>query len=318
MFNKHSADSSNPITIASASAFFRFLGDKEYSPAGISVTDILPVTIQPRHSVSLKFKVNVPHDMAFMIYHRPLRLKLVLTDFEDEQCSLVFEHICWPFFMEKAHSNDLGFFFDDYVGCARRVRIRSATDKNGVVEIVGSMNIGLTTIKVKALQEIVYKALKTGETEVELFAFDGGGSKQSALALIDLSCRRVYAFKILLNEEKLGQRPRFGCLGYVVCPEYGVVNETRPIQYAAERVQLPDFEPYAADDVVSDDTIDDIIPEPPEPAVPLSVISQVLSNDLNQRLASIDKNLSRLPSIDTNLLRIATALEQIAGASAKQ
>ena len=107
----------------------------------------------------------------------------------------------------------------------------------------------------------------------------------------------------------------YGCLGYVLCPDYGdCVNESRSISYAVEQVKLPDLEPFATQKLAADDTLDDIIPEPLKPptaslpGVPNTTSQVGLSSDLGQHLASID----------SNLLRIANALEQLAGVLTKK
>jgi hypothetical protein len=318
VFNKHPPGSLNPITIASVSASFRLVGDQDYTPVkSLKILDSqLPITVDPRQSCTLKFQVTVPRsdedaqlevtwwDRAFISRHRPLRLKLSMQDIEGEEASLVLEHVFNPFPLQKRKKDDLGFFyFDDPITWNRQsVSVENYSD--------GVIRIGSKDIDAKRLEKIVYSALKTGETEVDLSIGQEQGSGDwdwGAWALVDLSCRRVYAFKILLKQGRRATKHTFGCLGYVLCPNYGdIINESRPIRYALETVKLPDLEPFLAPEVVTDDTVDDVVPEPPKPAAESTAPSgssaqMVLPEDLNRRLTSIESNLSR----------IATALEQL-------
>ena len=322
VFNKHPAGSPNPITFASVSAYFRLLGDKDYISVKSAnlIGSQLPVTIDPRQSSTLKFQVVVPRseedaqlqirwwNRAFVSRHRPLRLKLVLQDMEGEECSLVLEYIFNPFPLEKPKEDDLAFFFFDDPTVWSRYSISVKGSSDGVI------NIGGSDIGVKSLQKAVYHTLKTGETEVDLgIGRDSGDWEWSAWALVDVSCRRVYAFKILLKQGRRASKHTFGCLGYVRCPNYGEpINETRSIRYALERVKLPDLEPFVVQEVVTDDTVDDdVVPEPATESVP-AVLSTapaapiVVSGDLNTRLASIDSNLSRIATAVEKLVEILT------------
>lgn len=328
VFNKHPSGSSNSITIASVSASFRLVGDQDYAPVKsltVSGGYQLPVTIDPRQSWPLTFQVVVPRteeearhgirwwNRAFVARDRPLRLKLTLQDIEDEESSLVLEYVFTPFPLEKPKEADLAFFYfdDPFLWERRSIHVTKATSDNGVV------NIGSTELDTQRLQKAVYRAIKKGETEVDLaIGQEKDGWDWAAWALVDLSCRRVYAFKILLKQSRLIAKQTYGCLGYALCPDYGDrIDESRSIRYAVEQVKLPDLEPFTTEEFAADDTVDDIIPEPPKPTAestpvitPGASSSQViLSHDLNQRLASID----------SSLLRIATAVEQLVGILAK-
>ncbi|KAF9523504.1 hypothetical protein CPB83DRAFT_689017 [Crepidotus variabilis] len=163
--------------------------------------------------------------------------------------------------------------------------------------------IGDSEVKVEMLHKIVWKALKTGKTEVDMEigrehnnglgegwceAGDedrGLGSDAwywDAYALVDISCRRVYAVKVVVRlgvKEKVREaagtdrrdsgsastqnthstststsppkpkpKPKsyaFGCLGYILLPPYGdiVPDKTRPVSYANESVRLAIPEP---------------------------------------------------------------------------
>jgi hypothetical protein len=324
VFNKHLPNSPDPITISSVSASFRFIGDENYTPVtSLKVlNDTLPVTIEPRQSWTLEFRVVIPRseddaqhavrwwNRAFCARHRPLRLKLTLQDIEDEECSLVLEYVFTPYPLEKPKADDLGFFYFDEPDLLDRhsIRVTKATSETGVVQFPSHE---IDTIRLK---QVIYHAMKTGETEVNLAIGgeqDGGSWEWAVWALVDLSCRRVYAFKVLLQQGPHAAKQTYACLGYVLCPDYeNGAKKLRPISYAVEQVKFPDLEPFTAPEFPADDTVDDVVQDPPQPAKgstltapstvpPLQVIP---SQELTQRLASID----------SSLLRIAAAVEQLA------
>ncbi|KAF8586329.1 hypothetical protein K439DRAFT_1556403 [Ramaria rubella] len=327
VFNSNTVNSSTPVTISSVSALFRFVGDRNYTPIKECIildNSQLPITIEPRQSWRLKFEVMVPRskedefqypegNFGPAARHRPLRIKLVLEEIEGKECSIVLEYIYKRSSFRKAHDDDDTAFvyFDDPIRIARRgIRFKQ---KNGEVVIDGC------SFQTHHLQKIVYQSLNSGETEIDLrinlVEKDSGTWTWGVWALVDIQCRRIYAFKILLKEGPLSGLMRFGCLGYVLCPDYGdIIDETRPIYYASEKVKLPDFEPYIAPEFVIDDTFDDFIPEPPKlaPEPVNSIMSgspaPLVGSEHLDRRASIDSNLALLHS---DLTRVAAALERL-------
>ncbi|KAF8586924.1 hypothetical protein K439DRAFT_1339637 [Ramaria rubella] len=340
IFNKHSISSSNPITISSVSASFRLVGDQDYTPVSfMEVLDgtYLPVTIDPRQSWRMAFQVNVPHSKqdtqsdgfrrcAFVARNRPLRLKLTFRDMEEGEASIVLEYVfAYPFSLKVMEKDDLAFFYTDDPDLWKRRCLRFQRHTWSRSEVV--ISIENNDLNIITLQRIVYKAIKSGDTEVALDMFpyrDHKGWVCAAWALVDVSCRRVYAFKVLIKKGR-----KYGCLGYVLCPEYGEIkNESRPVRYAIEKVK-PDFEPFIAPEFPTDDAIDDLIPELAKPTAGIisaspstSTSSQlIISPEVDKRLASIDSSLGRIDStlsrIDSSLLQLATAAQQLADIFAK-
>ena len=320
-FNNHAPGSLNPITIAAVSASYRLVGEHEYQPVeSCKLEDSqVPVTIEPRQSWGVKFQVTVPRteedskvnirwwNRAFVARYRPIRIKLIFEDIEGEQCSLVLEYVYKPYPFEKRKDSDLGFlFFDNPVTLERyHVDVQPSSEAKTVVRIKG------TDVSVNKLEKAVYKALKTGVTEVDLeIGQDRYGEWEwNVWALIDLSCRRVYAFKILMKEGNNVPVKRLACLGYVLCPDYGdIINETRPVSYATEIVKLPSLEPYPVQETVLDDTLDDF--KPPVPPKPTSPTSDASLDPSSAGFIPVELN-SRLASIDSSLARIADALERL-------
>jgi hypothetical protein len=225
----------------------------------------------------------------------------------------------------------LGFFFFDEPNSLERcyLHVQKVEDSGSGLE-AGVVKIAGNELNVKRLHQIVYKAIKTGKTEIDLEIGqekNGGEWEWGAWALVDISCRRVYAFKIILKQgKKIDETKRqFGCMGYALCPEYGDVvlnGKTRPVSYATEVVRLTKLEEYVEEDLPQDDTVDDF--KPPVPPKPLSpALNGIAASGTNGThnagmgaagVNSIELN-NRLASIDANLTRIADALELLVGAS---
>jgi hypothetical protein len=174
------------------------------------------VSIDPRQTWTINFQVSVPRteedkklevrwwNRAFGARKRPLRVKLILEEIEGEEASLVLEYVFQPYKLEKEEEKDLGFFFFDNPETLERcyVHVQKVEDSGSGVD-AGVVRIAGTELSVKKLHQVVYKALKTGKTEVDLEIGqekNDGEWEWGAWALIDISCRRVYAFKIILKE----------------------------------------------------------------------------------------------------------------------
>jgi len=103
------------------------------------------------------------------------------------------------------------------------------------------------------------------------------------------------------------------CLGYVLCPEYGdIIDEPRAIQYAVEKVKLPELGPFVVQDIVHDDSVDDLVPGSPKLPLQASVGEPTTTVAASSHQLVVSEDLhARLNSIDSNLARIATAVEQL-------
>ncbi|KIJ38048.1 hypothetical protein M422DRAFT_76003 [Sphaerobolus stellatus SS14] len=344
VFNNHAAGSLNSITISAVTASFRLVGDEEYQPVtnlDLKSLTRLPKTIAPKESWNFRFSACVPRskediemdvrwwNCAFIARHRPLRLKLTLEEIAGEECSLVSEYVFNPYPFKGKEEDDIAYLsFDDPERFERyAIRVKKGSD-NAVLKVAHH------DIDVTRLQKIVYNAIKTEETEIDMeigrVGKDDDLWEWRAWALVDLSCRRIYAIKILLQEGKTIKKKRFASLGYVAVPSYGdIIEKTRPIQYAKESVTLPELQTYDVCEYAIDDDFDEFAPETPKPVVqtpapaPAGVSESAtggqsfdLPGELTERLASIDQNLAgiaatteRLASIDQSLARIAATFE---------
>jgi len=339
VFNNNPPSTTNPvpITVASVRAQYRFIGESEYKPVEgfkfLHSQGDLPVSIDPRQTWTINFQLSVPRteedrklevrwwNRAFGARKRPLRVKLILEEIEGEEASLVLEYVFQPYKLEKEDEKDLGFFFFDNPETLDRchVHVKEVEDSGSGVD-AGVVRIAGSELSVKKLHQVVYKALKTGKTEVELEIGqekNDGEWEWSAWALIDISCRRVYAFKIILKEgHKVEEsKKRLGSMGYALCPLYGetVVGKTRPVSYATELVKLEKLKPSTEEDLPQDDTVDEFKPPiPPKPvASNLNGVNGISgSHPSDGPPMAIPAELgNRLASIDANLARIADALE---------
>ncbi|KAJ4501218.1 hypothetical protein C8R41DRAFT_806363 [Lentinula lateritia] len=313
VFNKHKASSMEPISIASVAAFYRLVGEEKYQPVkSVELLDgiTLPYSIDPRQTLTLQFGVTVPRseddvkvgtrwwNRAFVARQRPLRIKLVLTDIDEEECSLVLDYVCPVSNWEKADKEDLAYFYVDDLLTWKRYGVHIAKDSRMGP---GSVKIGNESRGADWMKTIVYKALKTGESEIVL---DIGADNDKGMptawswktwALVDLSCRRLYAFKILLTKSH-GTAQSYACMGYVKCPDYGgFYEESRPIRYAKEVIKFPELKPYVPSRILLDDEFDNFVSsEALKPTVASSMTQSAIPDEVLQRLVSIDNSLSRL------------------------
>jgi hypothetical protein len=327
VFNNNPSSTANliSVTIASVRAEYRFIGETEYKAGEgfklLNTVGDLPVSIDPRQTWTINFQVSVPRteedqknrkgwNRAFVARKRPLRVKLIVEEIEGEEAGLVLDYVFQPYRLEKEEEKDLAFFFFDNPESLERcyVRVEKVEDSGSGLD-AGVVKIARNEINVKKLHQVVYKALKTGKTEVDLgIGWQDGEWEWATWALIDISCRRVYAFKVILKEGRKVEEPkrRLGCVGYVLCPHYGetVQGKTRPVSYATEVVKLPKLEPYTEEVEPQDDDVDELPPIPPRPALngvnggsgnhPGGGMPMVVPAELNNRLASIDANLTRI------------------------
>ncbi|KAK1224737.1 hypothetical protein PQX77_012345 [Marasmius sp. AFHP31] len=341
VFNKSSPSSSSAVSISEVDVYYRLVGDShnsEYTPvSSFKITSdsdsgsgsVLPITLDSRQTWQMSFSLLVPRpasdvslgvrwwNKAFVARNRALRFKFVFRDVEDEEASLVVEHIVQHHPLDTFKpAEDLAFFYiDDPVFRERHgVHVSKKTD-NDREDVV--LKIGGRELKVLDLQKAVFSALHSesgGDTEVDIGLGEtkNQGDKNAwewkAWALVDTSCRRVYAFKVLVTQSGVGM----ACLGYVLCPDYGdVIEEGRQVRYAEEKVTFPDLEDWVDEEVVWEDGVDDVVVvEPPTPPPPPPPPQMDLPPEVNARLASIDTNLERIANAFEQLLEMMKSQQQ--------
>ncbi|KAF9581447.1 hypothetical protein BGW38_001521 [Lunasporangiospora selenospora] len=349
-FNKSSPASDKYVIIASATAEYRFVGDEKYSqPESFTFGDIkFPATIGPTQSLDIPYEVIVRRDeehasmmltcwnWALIALHRPVRVRFTFKDIEDEKLVIIQEYIHQPTnrLSVKEESDLLFLHIDDALEGSRScVRIKRADDESHVINVNGNR------LTVQDLNRIVYQAEKAGQSEYDLnYGRDSGSYKWKAWALVDLSCRRVYGFKMLLERGSTSRKNNSVAMGYAACPIYEshvdedgeVVKETemRPIRYADEKIKCPEVEVTDALKVIEDDGYDDEKPLPPPPTAVVSIAAAAVTataataaiSEVAKATSSLDTAVfsssmttleKRLESLDVNVARMATALEKL-------
>ncbi|KAF9346147.1 hypothetical protein BGX26_002364, partial [Mortierella sp. AD094] len=275
-FNKSPLSSQNQIVLMSAKAEYRLVGEKEYKPVkwfGLRANVKFPISIAPMESVDIPFEfvVNKPQtvidrqkvaiNFAHLTIHHPLRIRITLTDVEGETISLVQEYVHKVHGVSPRQKNDIGFFYIDDIDLSQRTIItfkEPLYTEQHVVDICAGYAL-TSRISELDLRKIVHKAERTGVTQVDMkIGFSDMGLDWTCWALVDLSCKRVYGFKVIAKHGSMTPVKYSGCLGYAPCPLYGGDGlETRPIQYAVEENNelVTDHRDEVA--VVEDDTYDD-------------------------------------------------------------
>lgn len=355
IFNKAIPSSQIFVMLVSCKAQYRLVGDKDYKDVeflGFGDTNF-PVSVAPTQFLDIPFEVIIRRNAAqaaleedcrnwaMIALHHPVRIRLTFKDIEDEECIFVQEYVHEPSGRtETKDSNDILFLHIDNALNACRSVMRIKTGDIGSDIIV---DVSGTSLSVEDLNRIVYKAEQSGVTEVDLGrGRDFSHLKWNAWALVDLSCRRVYGFKVLLEEGSTRPKKTTAALGYAPCPIYGEGElEVRPIRYAEEKAAFPhlelqDISNVVVDDEVDDDKVDDdkvaITVQEAEPVIAIataasSSITAVISEvskaassldtvvfsssmaTLEKRLESLDNNVAIM---STNVARMATALERLA------
>ncbi|KAF9179550.1 hypothetical protein BGZ51_006840 [Haplosporangium sp. Z 767] len=340
IFNKAPPSSQTYVTLASCKAEYRLVGDKEYkSVETLNLEDTkFPASIAPAQSLDVPFEAIVPRNAAqaelmqscwywaMVALHHPIRVRLTFKDIEGEELVYVQEYIHEPSRrLASKEDKDILFLHIDNALDASRSVVRV---KKGEGDYL--VNINGNQLSVEDLNKIVFEAEQSSVTEVELkYGRECGSYQWKVWALVDLSCRCVYAFKVLLEEGPTCSKKTSAALGYAPCPMYGGGDiEERPIQYAEEKVTFPDLDPEETIVVVEDDDVDDEKPvvtiQTAEPAIAaaaaasasvtaaLSEVPKATSSldsaVFSASMASLEK---RLESLDTNVARMATALEKL-------
>ncbi|KAF9203825.1 hypothetical protein BGZ49_006005 [Haplosporangium sp. Z 27] len=346
IFNKSPPNSQNHVTLASCKAEYRFVGESEYKDVEVlNLGDDVkfPMSIAPTQSLDVPFEAIVRRNAAqaalmancwywaMVALHHPIRIRLTFKDIEDEECVFVQEYIHQPSgrLATKDEKKDILFLhIDDALDATRSVVRISNTDSADEV-----INVNGTGLSVEDLNRIVYNAGKNGVTEVELrYGQDNGTYKWNIWALVDLSCQRVYGFKVLLTQGSTRTKKTTAALGYAPCPIYGQEEgeelDERPIQYADEKVIFPELEPEDPLNIVVDDDADDDKPvaaiQSVEPVVSIAAAASAsvtaAISEVSKATSSLDSAVftnsiasleKRLESLDTNVARMATALEKL-------
>ena len=342
IFNKALPSSETYVTLVSCTAHYRLVGDKEYKDVkSLSLGNTkFPVSVAPTQSVDFSFEAfihrnaaqaalkEVCRDWAMIALHHPVRIRLTFKDIEDQEFVFVQEYVHHPrVYLEAKASDDILFLqIHDVFSAFRSVmRIKKGDEGSDTIINIGDGR----KLSVEDLNLIVYKAEQTGVTEVHLGDRNPGLFKWDAWALVDLSCRRVYGFKVLLMQGSRRSKKTTAALGYAPCPIYGEGNlEEKPIRYADEKSLFPELEPEEVLNVVSDDDVDDdktVVTA--QAADPVIAIATAASSSVTAAISEVSKATNsldaavfssgvatlekQLESLGADVTRMATALEKL-------
>ncbi|KAG0353493.1 hypothetical protein BG005_007234 [Podila minutissima] len=342
IFNKALPSSETYVTLVSCTAHYRLVGDKEYKDVkSLSLGNTkFPVSVAPTQSVDFSFETfihrsatqaaleEVCRGWAMIALHHPVRIRLTFKDIEDQEFVFVQEYVHDPRDdLEAKASDDILFLqIHDVFSAFRSVmRIKKGDERSETIINIGDQR----KLSVEDLNLIVYKAEQTGVTEVHLGDRNPGLFKWDAWALVDLSCRRVYGFKVLLMQGSSRSKKTTATLGYAPCPIYGEGNlEERPIRYADEKSLFPELEPEEVLNVVSDDDVDDDkVVVTTQAADPIIAIVTAASSSVTAAISEVSKATNtldaavfssgvatlekQLGSLGADVTRMATALEKL-------
>ncbi|KAI8605281.1 hypothetical protein EDD21DRAFT_299743, partial [Dissophora ornata] len=252
--NKAPLSSQTQVIILSAKAEYRLVGEDKYKPVGyfgLRANVQFPLTIGPSEAIDIPFEflVDKPErakirshtaiNYAHLTIQHPLRVRITFTDIDGETVSLVQEYVHSVNGVVTRHEKeDIGYFFVDDVDLSQRTTVtikESTSPKKYFLGILAGL--GMTNkVTEMDLHKFAYKAERTGVTEVDMKLGESNlGLDWTIWALVDLSCRRVYGFKVLLYHGSMTPVRECATLGYAPCPLYGGEGlESRPIQYAEE------------------------------------------------------------------------------------
>ncbi|KAJ3267778.1 hypothetical protein HDV01_004037 [Terramyces sp. JEL0728] len=300
LFNK----TKETVVIMNMECEYRLIGDNEYAESVSSVYDInFPFAIEPLKSIELEYTVTIERNPSDSTYKeaiwnsdylsrdRPLRLRFNATDMEDRVGHFVTEYLRYfPYRKTKKDTELEHLVLDDYDKIARTTVIPRAKETE--------LDMDKFTLSFSDIDQKVYKALKNGTTEIELRTCSESNFDYKFWGLIDPNCRRIYAVKTLITQKEM----KAGLMAYVAVPIYGKNKETRPIEYATEKVQfpvitIPPFIEYPNDDRI-DDTAQEKFGKPLIPSVTETLnISTIPSNIVESTAMSTETLMEELGSI---------------------
>ncbi|CAO3574124.1 unnamed protein product [Mortierella alpina] len=295
------ASSQQAIILLSAKAEYRLVGDAEYKAVDsfeLRNEAKFPLAIEPSKVIDIPFEIMIGKpervletnngtawNYGHICIRRPLRIRVTFVDLNGETCTHIQEYVQPKFYWGAAprKKEEVGYFFVDDVDLGTRYTVAISSNPSPsikhahVVSFRG--NESTTKLIANDLHRIVYRAERDGVTEVDLKqGYSNAAISWTVWALIDLSCRRVYGFKVMLELGSMFTEKLSATVGYAPCPPYGGDGlETRPIQYAVESVVMPKVHIRDGDEAeaAEDDTFDD--EKEPEKADVVSESVQVLA-----------------------------------------
>ncbi|KAF9905321.1 hypothetical protein EC991_001743 [Linnemannia zychae] len=292
--NRSPLSSQKQIILLSVKFEYRLVGEPTYKPVkSFALRDgvKLPLTIAPSQAIDIpwEFLVDKPEhckggsllaiNYAHLTINQPLRIRVTFTDIEGEEVSLIQEYVHGVRGATLPKPEDLGFFFVDKIYECQRTSVKITKSPRPEQYLLGITAGLMASNKVTEvdLRKIVAKAEKTGVTEVDMkLGVKNPGIDWTIWALVDLSCKRVYGFKVLLYHGTMTKDRVSASMGYAPCPIYGEDDmETRPIQYAKESKIVPDVDQWDDVVIIEDDDVDNevMIPTNASSSLPAETVT---------------------------------------------
>ncbi|KAF9570256.1 hypothetical protein EC968_002027 [Mortierella alpina] len=281
--NTSTLASPKQVILLSAKAEYRLVGDSEYKPVQSFEfrNDVkFPLVIEPSKAIDIPFEILIEKpervlkrimvsawNFAHVCIRRPLRIRVTFSGLNGETCTHVQEYVqprCY-WGSSPPKEEDVGFFFVDDLDLGTRYSVTITSNPspsrkhNHVVSFRGT-DVA-SKLSAVDLHRIVYRAERAGVTEVDLkLGYRNAAISWTVWALIDLSCRRVYGFKVMLELGSMFAEKLSATVGYAPCPLYGGDGlENRPIQYTVESIIMPKVQIRDGDEAeaIEDDKFDD-------------------------------------------------------------
>ncbi|KAJ3325567.1 hypothetical protein HDV06_003337 [Boothiomyces sp. JEL0866] len=292
------SETGNPAVIAIIKAEYRLIGE-EYQACDIETDVKCPFAVENFKSQRLKFTIKVPRaeedsnlqikwwDRALVARDRPLRLKITFQNPKGQSSSIIYEYVLNHFKYETKKDGDLAFIYLDDPFTCTRVHIRAKVESDSSISLE---NTGLTFTQAD-LNKLVLRAKKESSTQLNLECNPKKDETDvSVWALVDLSCNKVYAFKVQLSS-RIG-----AALGYIPVPDYSKTEEARDISYASETNTFPNITAPTITHYPQEDKLDQqVAPVTPPEAKTLPKDANVDSlNDRIDRLTAAAEKIASL------------------------
>lgn len=333
LINLMKGDNKEPIIIVNARCEWRYVGNPEWQEVDHFDME-RSFTCFPMENTDVPFRIdqkapgkNVTlFGRAYLTRKQPIRFRVTFEDVFGDYAAIVFEDVYKPQKLEALNQNpeDAVDVFVDNIDTYERYKFGARALHNDSyhnylsVDLIGDYND-------IALRSLVYKAIQNQQTEVLLGEINDEPQKgfhvnKKAWALIDLSCLRVYAVKVLImgvNDTSVA-----GHMGYLPIDLYGKTDVVKPNQPAHEDVTVDfmrDLEQEVGPDpevLPQDDNFDDVAPEYVRPPNPLFQQQGPL-NPTQLALQGVADNVSRMASAFDRLTNVANSLERIAQSTAQ-
>jgi hypothetical protein len=217
---------------------YRFVGQKDFKPVtSLTINQsktFNPAACPPLCQYPLALKFGVPSDgppsfhgnrgRSLCAAQSPIRIRVSARDLDGATVSLVQEFVNDAVSVEGPEDNDAVFVYADNVVSEDRscVHCKVTNEPDNMKVSVGSSSLSDTALRKLAGEAC---AKKISELPIDDFSCSSSYYKYSAVALVDLSCQRVWAIKVDMERtdcESSGS-------GLMVVPLYGKTDPARPV-----------------------------------------------------------------------------------------